>query len=49
MSLGSEVATDKAKLITSAFNKSTVGFATDQYFKFCATITFNKKYGESTK
>ena len=49
ISLGSNVATDKVKIITSAYTKATVGFSKTQYFKFHSIINFLKKDGNSTK
>ena len=49
ISLGSGVATDKAKIITYAYTKATVGFDKDQHFNFYSIITFDKKDGEPTQ
>ena len=49
ISLGSNVATDKVKLITSAYKKATVGFSKTQDFKCYVITIFKKKDEESTK
>ena len=40
ISLGSNVATDKAKIITSAYKKAIVGFSKTQEFKIDSIIPF---------
>ena len=46
--LGSNVATDKHRIITYAYTKATVGCSKEQDVICYSIMTFNKKDGEST-
>jgi hypothetical protein len=49
VSLGSNVTTDKGRILTTAYTKAISEIPKNEDFKFYAILNFNKKDGESTK
>jgi hypothetical protein len=49
VSLGSNVATDKGRIVTTAYKTAIGELPNNEDFKFYDILNFNKKYGASTK